>query len=225
MTETEFYQRDFERRGRPEVLEIGDLERGMRYKPVVDWLLKQERKPKLLELGYGGPQVFGIYEALTESFTLVDVLDRTHGVSFPKQNVEIFNLNHDWKLEDESFDVVIACMIFEHLFDPFHSFENLSRVMKRGGVSFVNLPLVTSVKHRMVLLFGGLPTTSSKDWFENREWDGGHLHCFTIPTVKRCAKLYGLSIRSIFPCGRLYKLKTLWPSLFCSEVTFMLEKT
>ena len=67
--------------------------------------------------------------------------------------------------------------------------------------------------------------TSSADWFDRREWDGNHLHYFTISEVRRLAALNGLRIASIEPVGRFTTLKRMWPSLLAHEITFVLEMT
>jgi hypothetical protein len=45
---------------------------------------------------------------------------------------------------DESFDAVISRAVFEHLSDPAAVASEISRVLKPGGVVFVNLHLYTS---------------------------------------------------------------------------------
>lgn len=134
------------------------------------------------------------------------------------------DLNQDFPVETGSMDVVIAMMVIEHLFDPFHSFSEVGRVCKTGGMAFVNLPLITSIKSRIDLLMGRLPNTSTKEWFDMREWDGGHLHYFDVSHVRRLAGLYGLTLTALYPVGRGYALKKLAPSLLCGEASFVFKK-
>ena len=134
------------------------------------------------------------------------------------------DLDEDWPYEDGTFDVVIAMMVLEHLFDPFHSFAELARVLRPGGLGFVNLPNIGSIKCRLQLLAGRLPVTSQSDWFELRQWDGGHLHYFTASSVRRVAALNGLRLRRLYPVGRLPAVKGLWPALLCHEISYVLEK-
>jgi hypothetical protein len=49
--------------------------------------------------------------------------------------------------------------------------------------------------------------TGSGRWWNNEEWDGGHLHYFTIPYIKRVAAKYGLDLVRLYPVGRAYKIK------------------
>lgn len=181
---------------------------------------------RALELGFGSimraryfASLFGEFEAADISATvLLDGQD----AGFSYRDV---NLDEDWPYDDASIDVVLAMMVFEHLFDPFHSFAELSRVLKPSGTAFVNLPNVASIKCRWDILRGRLPMTSTAEWFDLRQWDGGHLHYFTIDEVRRVAALSGLRVRKVYPVGGQLWLKKLCPSLFCHEISYVLEKT
>jgi O-antigen biosynthesis protein len=51
-----------------------------------------------------------------------------------------FDLNEKWELEDNSCSVVRAFDIFEHLKDPIHVMKELQRVLKPGGIAFIQVP-------------------------------------------------------------------------------------
>jgi hypothetical protein len=89
-------------------------------------------------------------------------------------------------------------------------------------VAFVNLPLVTAVPNRLRLLAGQLPITSGpmSRWFERHEWDGGHLHYFSLPSIRRLAATCELRVTEIAGVGRLHGMKTAFPEWLASEVTF-----
>lgn len=180
---------------------------------------------RAIELGFGSVSRATLFHSMFASFEAADIsatrLLDGQSVSFAYRDV---NLDEDWPWADASLDVVIAMMVFEHLFDPFHSFRELARILAPGGQAFVNLPNVGALSCRLQLLAGGMPVTSSPNWFERREWDGGHLHLFTIDLVRRVAELYGLRIAALYPVGRLVAVKRLWPSLLCHEISFVLEK-
>ena len=76
----------------------------------------------------------------------------------------------------------------------------------------------------IALLAGRMPVTSLPDWFAKRQWDGGHLHYFTIALVRRIAALNGLRVVRLYPVGRFAGLKRLWPGLLCHEISYVLEK-
>lgn len=181
---------------------------------------------RALELGYGGiSTVRAMAEAIPGEYHVTDILDRFSGVSIPA-NVRptICNLDHDFPFEDADFELVIALMVVEHLYDPFHAVSEIARVLKPGGRLVMNLPNIASLRCRLQLLRGQMPVTSSRDWFDKREWDGGHLHAFTIETVTRLCEAYGLRLVDLLPVGSNLALKRLRPSLFCHEITFVLQK-
>jgi SAM-dependent methyltransferase len=200
-------------------------EPGHRYYCLFDFL--ENRSPlTAIELGFGDlstalalGSVFREYMALDIAVSAIMSGDQVRGLKLIEAD-----LNHDFPLDSATVDVVIAMMVIEHLFDPFHSFREMARICRSGGHVFVNLPIITSIRHRLALLFGKLPTTSTRDWFELHEWDGGHLHYFTIESVKRLARLYGLEPRAIYPVGRFLQIKRIAPSFFCGEVSFVFQK-
>ena len=57
-----------------------------------------------------------------------------------------------------------------------------------------------------------------------REWDGGHLHYFTVEAVRRLADSAGMTVTGLHPVGAQRWLKRLRPQLFCHEITFALRR-
>lgn len=136
------------------------------------------------------------------------------------------NLNEDWPFESNSVDHLIAMMVFEHLFDPFHSFSEVARTLSPKGRAYVNLPLVTGLPNRLRLLAGKVPVTSvSHDrWFSERAWDGNHLHYYSVSLIKKLAKATGLVVEDMRGVGQYYRLKSAFPSLLAGELTFSLAR-
>jgi SAM-dependent methyltransferase len=188
-----------------------------------------ERNPhKIFELGYGGPEIVAeLARRHPEAeYYIADVVDRIGPDNLPPNvHSHLCNLDNDFPFADGSFDFVIAMMVIEHLYDPFHSFREVSRVCRPGATIVINLPNIASIKCRLQLLAGRMPVTSSVDWFAKREWDGNHLHYFTIADVKRIARLNGLALKRIHPVGGSLSIKALWPSLLCHEITYIFERT
>ena len=187
--------------------------------------LKAHPGLNVLELGYGGPGIVDHMAPLAATYHVVDIVDRIEPAHRPANlTVHQSNLDNRFPFSDATFDVVVAMMVIEHLYDPFHAFAEVARVLKPGGAAFVNLPNVGSLRCRLQLLRGQLPVTSQPNWFEIREWDGGHLHYFTVAEVKRLAALSGLGVTGVCPIGALPALKRLRPSLLCHEITYSLAK-
>ncbi|MEX2454898.1 MAG: methyltransferase domain-containing protein [Rhodospirillaceae bacterium] len=227
MSTKSFYDRNAEEIAEPlDVAAAGAALRqpGNRYFCVPDQL-PDASGLRAVELGFGSVSRATLFAGMFGEFEAADIsatrLLGGQSVGFAWRDAD---LDQAWPFVDGSLDVVIAMMVFEHLFDPFHSFAELARVLRPGGLAFVNLPNIGSVKCRFDLLRGRMPVTSNVDWFEKRQWDGGHLHYFTIDEVRRVAALNGLGVRRIYPVGRFVGLKRLWPGLLCHEISYVFEK-
>lgn len=198
--------------------------KGHRYFCIFDQL-KHLSELKALELGFGSINTANALASVFKNYEAADIAASSYVLG---QNVKFnyldFDLCQDFPYQDESFDVVIAMMILEHLFDPFHSFKEIARICKPGGYIFVNLPNIASLRCRLELLTGRMPVTSSREWFEKRQWDGGHLHYFDIYHVNKLANLYGLKLTKLYPAGKLYDLKNISPGLFSHEISYMFRR-
>jgi SAM-dependent methyltransferase len=172
----------------------------------------------VVELGFGNPAVPIALASLCKTYQVVDIVDQRGDVDSPPNLLFTkADLNDDFPFSDEQFDDSVAMMVIEHLFDPFHSFREIARITRRGGRVLVNLPNIASIRCRAQLLMGNMPVTSCTDWYEKREWDGNHLHYFTVQDTLRVAKQSGLKIEEIFPVGNHLGWKRLWPSLLCHK--------
>lgn len=187
--------------------------------------LMANRDLSVVELGFGSAAVPLALSRFVAHYKIVDIVPRHEGASFSdKVSFTKADLNEDFPFADGEFDCTIAMMLVEHLFDPFHSFREIARITKRGGKIFVNLPNIASIRCRLQLAVGKMPVTSSADWFEKEEWDGNHLHYFTIRDTQRLAEHVGLKLDAYFPVGNQLWLKCIAPSLFCHEVSFAFSK-
>jgi SAM-dependent methyltransferase len=203
---------------------------GKRYGLVAEHLLEHNGTGGCLaEIGCGGGEALLILSG-SRGF------DRVIGVDIAlvrrcgppaEAGVEFLNsnLNDKWPFADSEVDYLIAMMVVEHLFDPFHAFREIKRCLSDRGAAYVNLPLVTGIRNRLRLLIGDLPETSIRyeQWFQRGEWDGNHLHYFSLGSIHDLARCCGLRLTDVRGVGRFHSLKTRLPSLLASEVTFRME--
>lgn len=195
-----------------------------RYRCVFEWL-RAASNSTAVELGFGSPRLLAALSQGCKAYTIVDVVDRTGETDLPANVLfQQADLSSDFPFADAEFDCVIAMMIVEHLFDPFHSFREIARITAPGGKVFVNLPNIGSVRCRLELLAGRMPVTSSRDWFAKREWDDNHLHYFTVADTLRLAEVSGLHLEAMYPVGRFPRLKRLRPSLLCHEISYQFRR-
>lgn len=134
---------------------------------------------------------------------------------------------HLASLPSERFDLLIAIDVLEHVFDVFEFVRHAARVVKPNGLVLLRVPNIAYIKHRLTLLRGGLPVTSSwfgkpgdlTGWRERWGWDGGHLHCFTrslLEMLLRDAGIEPLQCRD--PGSRAEVVRRLAPSLFMGNL-------
>jgi SAM-dependent methyltransferase len=197
---------------------------GDRYFCVAD-MLPNARELSAVEWGFGDiarsvalSRFFGRYHALDIA---ADMMTDDRALPFTFSEID---LNRRLPIDDETYDVALAMMVIEHLFDPFHSFREITRITRKGGYVMMNLPLVSSIKNRLRILCGDLPVTSSTDWWLNEQWDGGHLHYFTIPYIRKLGSKCGLELQRFYAVGRGLWLKNIMPNLFCIEGSFVFRR-
>lgn len=126
---------------------------------------------------------------------------------------------------DNYFDAVSMLMVLEHVFDPFGAIKEVARVLKPGGLFVVDVPNIGYVKHRVGLVMGELPITSSKHSWEDKSWDGYHLHYFTLERLKWLLATEG-NLRSLRSggSGRWSRLRSIWPSLLTGDLVVLAQK-
>jgi tetratricopeptide (TPR) repeat protein len=76
-------------------------------------------------------------------------------------DMQCFNLEtHQWPYEAESFDLVVACEVFEHLcLDPMAAVAQANRVLRRGGYFLITAPNAVSISNLARLVAGQQPNS------------------------------------------------------------------
>ena len=85
--------------------------------------------------------------------------------------------------DDNSFDLVVALHVMEHVHDPIETFAEISRVLRPGGYAFVVCPCVSHFKAKL----------AGKDW----KYLGppGHLWYYSPATLSGFMKKAGFDIK------------------------------
>jgi methionine biosynthesis protein MetW len=140
---------------------------------------------KVLDIGCGDGQISKIIKENNEVFG-IEISDiarqkaKDNGI-----NVLDLDLNLNWSdgLE-ESFDVVVAGEIIEHIFDTDKFLQNIHKVLKEDGYLVLSTPNIASLGRRLFLLFGINPAIETTA----RSYDAGHIRYFTFNSLKKMLK-------------------------------------
>jgi len=89
-------------------------------------MLEESNGKKCLQVGVRGKK-FGPH------WTSVDLYDKSKEIDF---NYDI----HDLKFNDEEFNVVVCNAVLEHVQDPIKAISELSRVLKKNGRVWIEVP-------------------------------------------------------------------------------------
>jgi SAM-dependent methyltransferase len=115
------------------------------------------------------------------------------------------DLDRPLELPDDSFDVVVAGELLEHLRDPQRLVADVRRVLRPSGIFVASVPNAYRLKGRLLFLFGRPP-----------ENDPTHLQMFSADDVR--ALLAGFDSPELhFVAGRLVPLH---PRLFANDIVF-----
>lgn len=197
-----------------------------RYALIPRVLSRNQRIDRLIEIGCGGGESLVWMKDFATEAVGADITIPTHLKNGTLEGIRFIehNANDSFPFQDNWFDVVVTMMVMEHVFDPFHFTSEVARILKPGGILFLNVPLVTGLKNRLRLLTGHLPVTSQKDWFQTREWDGGHLHYFSWKTLITLLQMFRFEVENYSCPGNFSSLKRWLPKLLCNEISVQCHK-
>jgi len=219
-----------------------------RERQLIDWLQQHvpaegasARALQFVELGCGDgtlslelARVFHAEVLGLELATAHVARARQRAASLTNVTFRELNLDTDLALlASASADVVIGVDVLEHVFDVFRFVENVARILRPGGIVALRVPNIAYVRHRVALLRGALPVTSSwfgpsgdlSAWREKWGWDGGHLHYFTLETLRdllQGAGLQPLGFRD--PGARFEPLRRLAPAVLAGNLAVLARK-
>jgi SAM-dependent methyltransferase len=115
------------------------------------------------------------------------------------------DLDEPLPFEDESFDVVVAGELLEHLRDPARFASEARRVLRPGGTFVASVPNAFRLKNRLRFLMGRKP-----------ENDPTHLHMFSPDEVRALLSSFE-DVRLDYIAGRLVPLHA---RLFANDMVF-----
>ena len=193
-----------------------------------------EKGDKLLDVGCGsGSLAFKAKHKFNEVYGIdispsrVEQAGQAAAEKYPDNDslhFSLCNINNKLDFPDCMFDTVTAIAVIEHIFDPYFIVGQIHRVLKEDGIFIANVPNIAYIKHRIRLLFGHLPVTSSAHNWKEIGWDGGHLHYFTKKTFCGLLEEFGFVILKVSGCGLFAKFRNFYPSLLTGDICVKARK-
>lgn len=130
-------------------------------------------------------------------------------IVFAKKNeikVKFGDIEKKWSYANNSFDIVIASQIIEHLVDTDHLLRESKRVLRKNGLLIIITPNLASWFNRLLLLLGYQPfftevstidktlgLTFTRKLTKVRK-PLGHLRLFTLGALKDLVELHGFHL-------------------------------
>jgi methionine biosynthesis protein MetW len=188
--------------------------------PVDRWLVTAEHigpVNKLLDVGCGDGTAARHMPCSTRFLVGTDI-SREACCAARAQGIQVVQSSLDrafLPFANSSFEAVTCLDVIEHLFDPCHLINELSRVIHPGGHCFISTVNMRYAKFTWQLLIKGrFPKTSG----DEDAYDGGHIHYFTARDIAILGQEAGLRLihyTGLVPSsgrlGWLRQLQGIWP--------------
>jgi len=138
-----------------------------------------DRKIRIADLGCGEDPLF-------EGSDNVDI--------YPAKGCVVADLNKEMPLKENTYDVVLAIDVIEHLYDVDTFVKNCHKILRTGGLLIVSTPNVLYWRNRIELFLG------SDRHFDH---EGEHLHFFSFRSLLKLLKKHGFeeTPKTIIPIG------------------------
>jgi len=125
------------------------------------------------------------------------------------------NLNDDWSLPENSFDIAVAAEVIEHVYYPKIFIEKIANVLKRDGILVGSIPNAFSLINRFRYLFGKKNNTPLGD--------PTHINHFSRKEFETILKDKFRKVELV-PVGRYSFLEKFFPGFFAFIYLFKAEK-
>lgn len=172
---------------------------------------------KVLDLGCRDGMLSAFY-AEGNDCTGVDIDQEALSLAKSRLNIKTFwlDLNEEWPFAKESFDVIIACEILEHIFFLSPLLERIAASLKPGGLFIGSVPNAFRMKNRFRFLLGN---PYENDPTHVRQFSWGSLHQMlepqfseiqVVPLQGKILPFWRVSERAPFFLQRVFSKDFLW---------------
>ena len=154
------------------IVELADV----RYKKIHS-MLKKLPRGRILEIGCSDGEFLRLMKNEGWQVKGLEISEKSTQKAIDKGvDVSVHNANEKLPIKDDSFDVVVAGEVIEHLFEDLDFVNECYRVLKKEGILIVTTPNLTSLKNRILMLFGFHPRYAIEDH---------HYKVYTFPGIQR----------------------------------------
>jgi len=166
------------------------------YRKDLQSLLEYSPYAKIVDLGCGDPE------------RTLRLIAETTGAS-PVYGADVFEERDSWytiwkqdlngplSYADESFHVVVASQIIEHLGNTDTFVNEIVRILKPGGYAIVSTPNLAAWQNVLYLLLGRQPeVVYVSDFLDSWKESPGHMRVFTPKALKRLLTFWGLTVEA-----------------------------
>ena len=135
---------------------IADI-RNTRYQKV-EKIIRKLKKGSVLEIGCCGGEFLELLRKQGWKVKGIEISKKAvQRARSKKIDVKTYDVNKKIPFKDESFDVIFAGELVEHVFDDVKFLNECYRLLKKGGSVILTTPNLLSLKNRFLMLFGFNP--------------------------------------------------------------------
>ncbi len=105
-------------------------------------------------------------------------------------NAIVHNLDKPLPYKGNTFDLIFALEVIEHLFDTDLFLSEIHRVLKPKRFLIISTPNLASLPNRLKLFFGLYPK-----YLEYSKVGAGHIHLYTLPILRKQLQENGFKVK------------------------------
>lgn len=172
------------------------IESRIAYRQAILSLLEPDPNARLLDIGCGTGKLTRMFiqRLGCKVATGVD----TESAEYSQLKVDRYDLNEGLPYTSDSFDVIVASHVLEHLWHTDIFMRDLRRVLKPSGYAVISTPNLASWHNAFYLIAGRQPETStiSDEMYPWKERPG-HRRVFTATELLKFCEFHKLAILDI----------------------------
>lgn len=157
---------------------------------------KNKRNLKILDIGCNDGSISKLMQDLGNKIYGIDIVPilvkeaRSKGIE-----AKVGDAEDGLPFSKNSFDIVYAGEVIEHIYDTEFFLREIRRVLKDDGVLIITTPNIASLPNRIRLFFGLYPKGVAEAL--SRDGLGGHIRVFTKAVLKKLLESNGFKVEKI----------------------------